>query len=184
MTLELFSTDPLVGPTHPARGSDTSSTSRSLTERLFSRSNTQYSTPPLVSYSQIKTRPNPYTHARIHPYSLQTGHRSQRGIVFEVSTHGSDPGVEPPRVKINGLACQGDPTRMKPVSHGSIGRWRVGLGQEILKSRGSGRVGPRFFQLSRVGAGRVNTFFACKVSYRSISRSVELTADLLFFVFY
>ena len=33
------------------------------------------------------------------------------------------------RVKINGLAGQGDPTRMKPVSHGSIGRWRVGSGR-------------------------------------------------------
>ena len=52
------------------------------------------------------------------------------------------------RVKINGLAGQGDPTRMKPVSHGSIGRWRVGSGKDISnrtgrvnrlsKSRGSG----------------------------------------------
>ena len=63
-----------------------------------------------------------------------------------------------------------DPTRMKPVSHGSIGRWRVGrvgsgqevlktlrvgLGQRVLKSHGSGRMGSRGFQISRVGSGRV-----------------------------
>ena len=33
------------------------------------------------------------------------------------------------RVKNNGLAGQGDPTRIKPVSHGSIGRWWVGSGR-------------------------------------------------------
>ena len=38
--------------------------------------------------------------------------------------HGSNP-----RVKINGLAGQGDSTRMKTVSHGSIGRWWVGSGR-------------------------------------------------------
>ena len=59
------------------------------------------------------------------------------------------------RVNINGLAGQGDPTRMKLVSHGAIGRWRVGSGQEVLKSRGSGRV-RRFSNLTgRVGSGRV-----------------------------
>ena len=53
-----------------------------------------------------------------------------------------------PRVKINGLAGRGDPTRMKPVSHGLIGRWRVG----------SGRLGSGDFYISRVGSGRVNSF--------------------------
>ena len=48
------------------------------------------------------------------------------------------------RVKINGLADQGDPTRMKPVSHGSIGRWRVGSGQVNIPQsfRGSGQTRP------------------------------------------
>ena len=72
------------------------------------------------------------------------------------------------RVKVNGLAGQGDSTRIKPASHGSIGRWwvgsrRVASGQEVSKARGSGRVG-RFsnitgrvmsgqeaFRISRVG---------------------------------
>ena len=35
---------------------------------------------------------------------------------------------------------------MKPVSHGSIGRWRVGSGQV------------RRFEISRVGSGRVRRF--------------------------
>ena len=61
------------------------------------------------------------------------------------------------RVKINDLAGQGDPTRLKPVSRGSFGRWRVGSGQKVLKSRGSGRVGSGDFQISRVGSGRVGS---------------------------
>ena len=47
---------------------------------------------------------------------------------------------------------------MKTVPHGSIGRWRVGSGQEVLISRGSGRVGwvMSFLNLAgRVGSGRV-----------------------------
>ena len=62
------------------------------------------------------------------------------------------------RVKKNGLAGQGDPTHMKPVSLGSIGRWRVGSGRDVFKFRGSGRV-RRFSNLTvRVGSGRVNSF--------------------------
>ena len=60
------------------------------------------------------------------------------------------------RVKIAGLADKGEPTRrMKPVYHVSIGRWWVGSVQEVLKSRGSGRVGSTVFQISRAGLGRV-----------------------------
>ena len=83
------------------------------------------------------------------------------------------------RVKINGVAGQGDPTRMKIVSHGSIGRWRVGSGQEgieisrvgsgqgfsnltdrvgsgqeAFKIRGPGRVKPNASIFSRVGSGQ------------------------------
>ena len=76
-----------------------------------------------------------------------------------------------PRVQANGLAGQGDPPRMKPVSHGSIRRWRVGSsrvrskgfeisrvgsGQEFFKPHGSGRVrsGQQVFNLA--GSGRVS----------------------------
>ena len=31
---------------------------------------------------------------------------------------------------------------------------RVGSGQQVFKSRGSGQVGSRFFQISRVGLGQ------------------------------
>ena len=34
---------------------------------------------PLVSCSNVKTPPNPYTHVRIHPFPLQPGHTSLRG---------------------------------------------------------------------------------------------------------
>ena len=60
------------------------------------------------------------------------------------------------RVKINGLAGQGDPTRMEPVCHGSIERWRVGSGREIFKSHGSGRVKRLSNLAGRVGSGQVN----------------------------
>ena len=63
------------------------------------------------------------------------------------------------RLKINGLTGQGDPTRMKPVSHGSIPRWRVGLGQDVLKYRGLGWVGS-----GRVGSGRVGS---CQEIFKS-----------------
>ena len=105
---------------------------------------------PLVSYSSIKTQPNPYTHARIHPYPLlQPSHLSLRGtkmttkLFFKYRPTGQIRGSNL-RVKRNGLAGQGDPTRTKPVSHGSIGRWRVGWG----------RVGSGDFQISRVGSGQ------------------------------
>ena len=60
-----------------------------------------------------------------------------------------------------------DPTRIKPAPHGSlivclVGSGRVkrlskyrGSGQEAFKSHGSGRVGPKVFNISRVGSGRV-----------------------------
>ena len=35
---------------------------------------------------------------------------------------------------------------------------RVGSGQQVFKSRGSGRVGSRGFQISGVGSGRANRF--------------------------
>ena len=60
-----------------------------------------------------------------------------------------------PRVKMNGLVGQGDPTRMKPVSYGPIeggGSGRVGSGEEVFKSRWSRRVGPGDFQISRLGS--------------------------------
>ena len=49
------------------------------------------------------------------------------------------------RAKINGFAGEGDPTRMKPVSHESIEGGR------------SDRVGSGTFEISRVGSGRVRT---------------------------
>ena len=128
---------------------------------------------PLVSYSDIKTPPNSYTHARIHSYPLQPGHISLRGTKMNIKLFlkcrptGQIRGSSF-RVKLNGLAGQVDPTRMKPVSHGSIGRWWVGSGQDVLKSCGSGRV-KRFsnftgrvgsdreaFKISRFGSGQVN----------------------------
>ena len=48
-------------------------------------------------------------------------------VVVEVSTRGPDPWVE-----INGLEGCGDPTRDRPVSHGSIGTCPVGSGQEVF----------------------------------------------------
>ena len=59
---------------------------------------------------------------------------------------------------------------MKPVSHGPLGRWRigsgwvrslrnvavrVGSGEEIVKSHGSGRVSSFSNLAGRVGSGRV-----------------------------
>ena len=79
--------------------------------------------------------------------------------MFAVSTHGPDPRVKHVGYKINGLAGQGDPTRVKPVSHGSIGRWGIWSGQKVLESRGSGRVGSGDFQISRVRSGRVTSLF-------------------------
>ena len=69
------------------------------------------------------------------------------GIVFKVSTYGLDPRVELGDQAINVLAGQGDPARMKPVPHGSIGRWRVG----------SGSVRPGDIEKSRVGSGRIGS---------------------------
>ena len=71
-----------------------------------------------------------------------------------------------PRRCIYGLAGQGDPTRIKPVCVSLVNRnvaGRVGSGQEVMKSRGSGRVGSggvgsgrvKKNQISRVGSGRV-----------------------------
>ena len=64
-----------------------------------------------------------------------------------------------------------DLTRIKPVSHGSIGVWRVGSGQEVFEiprvgsgrfnafSNLAGRVGSgqEVFKISRVRSGRVKT---------------------------
>ena len=47
-----------------------------------------------------------------------------------------------------------DPTRMKPVSHGSIGIWPVGSGQEVFNISLSGRVGSKGLQIPRVGSGQ------------------------------
>ena len=92
---------------------------------------------PLVSKSSIETPPNAYFlkywHVGIHPYPLQPGHISLGStqmkifVVVEVSTRGPDPWVE-----INGLEGCGDPTRDRPVSHGSIGTCPVGSGQEVF----------------------------------------------------
>ena len=47
-----------------------------------------------------------------------------------------------------------DPTRMKPVSHGSIGIWPVGSGQEVFNISLSGRVGSKGLQIPRVESGQ------------------------------
>ena len=56
-----------------------------------------------------------------------------------------------------------DPSRMKPVSHESIGVWRVGSGpvRRCSKSHGSGRV-----EISRVESGRVKRCSKCHGSTR------------------
>ena len=83
------------------------------------------------------------------------------------------------RVKISGLAGQGDPTRMKPVSRGSIGRWRVGSGrvwsgQQCFKSRGSDRVESRGFQnlAGRVGSSQ-RTYFFSRVGSGQLTRPMR-----------
>ena len=60
-------------------------------------------------------------------------------------------------------------TRMKPVSHGSIGMRRVGSGRinSFFKSRGSGRV--KKFSKSR-GSGRVRSRHLKKIAGRVGSR--------------
>ena len=130
----------------------------------FSRTNTQQCS--LVSYSNIETPPNPYTHAHIHPYPLQPGQKSLWGIKMNIKLflkcritsriRGSNP-----RVKINGLAGQGHPTRdmarVSRVTRKVAGR--VGSGQHAVGSgwvrRFSTRVGSRGFQnpAGRVGSG-------------------------------
>ena len=133
MTREFFSAYPRVGPAHPARGSF------SLAQRLLSY---QYSIILLwyhiqtMKHLQIQIRILASIHIHyIHPHPLlQPSQISLRGtkntIIFFVKCgptgqiRGSNL-----RVKINGLGGQGDPTCMKPVSHGSIGRWQAGSGR-------------------------------------------------------
>ena len=91
-----------------------------------------------------------------------------------------------PRVKINYLAGQSDPTHMKPASR--VNRkvaGRVGSGQGVFKSRGSGRVkcssnftgrvwsGQQFFK-SR-GSGRVSGCSKCRGSGRVGSRGFQIS---------
>ena len=80
-------------------------------------------------------------------------------LFFKFQTTGRVRGSNPP-VKINGLAGQGDPTRMKTRISWANRKvaGRVGQGQEFLKSRGSGRFGLGVSQISRVGSGRVSSF--------------------------
>ena len=122
------------------------------------------STTPFVSYRNHQTPRNSYTHACIHIHPLQPGHISPRDtkIIPQVflkcrptgQIHGSDF-----RVKIYGLAEQVQSTRMRPVSHESIGRWRVGSGR--VRSRGfhnlAGRVGSsqHIQRHSRVRSGQL-----------------------------
>ena len=67
-------------------------------------------------------------HARIHLNPRKPGHISLRGTKINITLLFFSSKCRPtdriresyPRVKIIGLAGQGDPTRMKPVSHGSL----------------------------------------------------------------
>ena len=55
---------------------------------------------------------------------------------------------------------------------------RVGsgqAGQEVSKSRGSGRVGSIGFKISRVGSGRVNSFSKSRWSGRVMIREIRVT---------
>ena len=85
---------------------------------------------------------------------IAEGHKNELSAAFEVLTHVPDPRS---RVKKIDLAGRSDPARMKPVSLGSIGMWRIGSGcvgsGDFQISRvGSGQ---QFFYISRVGSGRV-----------------------------
>ena len=100
--------------------------------------------------------PHPSIPTLARPH-IAAGHKNEYLIVFEESIH-----VPDPRVKVNDLAGQRDSTRIKPASHGSIGRWRVEWGRVRRFQHLAGRVGPgrarRVSNLTgRVGSGRVGS---------------------------
>ena len=113
---------------------------------------------PFVPYSNIETPPNPYTHAHTHPYPLQPGHISMRGtkmkfkLFFKCRPTGQIRWSNLRVNKKNDLAGQGDPTRITPVSPGSIGRCRVGSTVSKFCRVGWGQ---EAFKNSRVGSGQV-----------------------------
>ena len=89
---------------------------------------------PLVSFSKSESPTNPHTHAPIHPYPLQPGRISLPGTRMTIKLFFKCRPTSPIRgssmpVMMNGLAGHGDPTRIKPVSHRSIGRRRVESGR-------------------------------------------------------
>ena len=106
-----------------------------------------------VSYSNVKIPPNLYTHVRIHPYPLQSGHIPLL-IVWDAKMslelfrkfrptgriRGSNARVEKMVSRVEGAR-----PAPWPVSHESIGIWRVGSGQEV-------------YQISLVKSGRVKRF--------------------------
>ena len=73
-----------------------------------------------------------------------------------------------------------DLTRMKLVSHRSIGLWRVVSVRvrRCSKSHGSGRIGSTSLQIPRVGSGRVNSFFKSHGSGHAMLVGLACTAIL------
>ena len=102
-------------------------------------------------------------HVRIYPYPLQPAHiwlrEEEKNAVFGASAHGPDPRVNP-RVASNGLAgldyLTRDMTRRSRVNPSLAGP--VGLGQEIWKTHGSGRVELRSLSIPRGGSDRARRF--------------------------
>ena len=82
MTRKLLSADRRVGSADPTRESDPKNKSNFLPEGSPTPT---FNNIPVVSDSNIETRPNLYTHIRIHPYPRQPGHILLRGYKNEYS---------------------------------------------------------------------------------------------------
>ena len=159
-----FRADPRVRPAHPVRGSDTSKLPSFFPEAFFAPI---LNITLLVAYSKMKTPLNLHKHVHIHPHPLHQGNISPRGSTMNV--HWFKIRGLNPRVERSSLAGRGDPTRdatrksrvnrnlvgpvgsgqgvfqILQVRSGRIERFsnlvdRVGPGQAVFKSRGSGRV--------------------------------------------